>query len=62
MNTIYSDLQDAFNDRKLINVYQEDEDVFYTGYVNRINDDETLLSTYDSLGLADGMVCLKKTQ
>ncbi len=31
MNTIYSDLQDAFNDRKLINVYQEDEDVFYTG-------------------------------
>ncbi|WP_220751184.1 hypothetical protein [Apilactobacillus xinyiensis] len=61
MNTIYSDLQNAFENRTLINVYQEDEDVFYTGYVNRINDDETLLSTYDSLGLADGMVCLKNS-
>lgn len=61
METIVAQLDEAIAEHKLINIYLNDGDIFYTGYAVRLNQVELLVSTYESSGLADGYVTIKTT-
>lgn len=59
MNEIIRQLDMAQQENQLVNVYLTDGDIFYTGYIAKYNDQEVLISTYESSGLADGYVALR---
>lgn len=58
MKSIVNDLHRAQAQRLLVNVYQTNQDVVYTGYVATIGTSGMILATYDDYGLPDGAVFL----
>jgi hypothetical protein len=58
MNSIVDDLNRALAQRLLVNVYQTNQDVVYTGYVTTVGKTGMILATYDDYGLSDGAVFL----
>ncbi|MFD0898368.1 hypothetical protein [Loigolactobacillus binensis] len=58
MNSILVDLETAAQQHLLVNIYQEAQEVVYTGYVATVNDLAVVLDTYDDGGLRDGSVYL----
>lgn len=58
MNSIVNDLNRALAQRLLVNVYQTNQDVVYTGYVTVVSKQGIILATYDDYGLPDGAVFL----
>lgn len=58
MNSILIDLETAQTEHLLVNIYQEAQEVVYTGYVATVNDTAVVLNTYDDGGLRDGAVYL----
>lgn len=58
MNSILTDLETAQTEHLLVNIYQEAQEVVYTGYVATVNDTAVVLNTYDDGGLRDGAVYL----
>lgn len=58
MNSIVNDLNRALAQQILINVYQVNQDVVYTGYVTAVGAQGLILATYDDYGLPDGAVFL----
>ncbi|MFD1317706.1 hypothetical protein [Loigolactobacillus zhaoyuanensis] len=61
MNSILIDLETAQQQHLLINIYQETQEVVYTGYVTTVNDTAVVMDTYDDGGLRDGAVYLGLT-
>ena len=59
MNSIIADLNAAMSKKQLVNIYLNTGDIFYTGYIETYNDDEVIIATYESSGLADGYVAMK---
>ncbi len=58
MHSILTDLENAQEQHLLVNVYQEAQEIVYTGYVTMVNDTAVILNTYDDGGLRDGAVYL----
>lgn len=58
MNSIVNDLNRALAQQLLVNVYQTNQDVVYTGYVTAVGTTGIILATYDDYGLPDGAVFL----
>lgn len=58
MNSIVNDLNRALAQQILVNVYQTNQEVVYTGYVTAVGQDGLILATYDDYGLPDGAVFL----
>ncbi|AKP65108.1 hypothetical protein FC99_GL001194 [Levilactobacillus koreensis JCM 16448] len=58
MNSIVNDLNRALAQQLLVNVYQTNQEVVYTGYVTTVSDTGIILATYDDYGLPDGAVFL----
>ncbi|HIW71974.1 MAG TPA: hypothetical protein H9875_05025 [Candidatus Levilactobacillus faecigallinarum] len=58
MNSIVNDLNRALAQNLLVNVYQTNQDVVYTGYVTAVGRTGIILATYDDYGLPDGAVFL----
>ncbi|WP_125763297.1 hypothetical protein [Levilactobacillus mulengensis] len=58
MNSIVNDLNRALAQRLLVNVYQTNQEVVYTGYVTTVGETGIILATYDDFGLPDGAVFL----
>ncbi|MFC6274422.1 hypothetical protein ACFQET_02710 [Levilactobacillus tangyuanensis] len=58
MNSIVNDLNRALAQHLLVNVYQTDQEVVYTGYVTAVSDAGLILATFDDYGLPDGAVFL----
>lgn len=58
MNSIVNDLNRALAQRMLVNVYQTNQEVVYTGYVTTVGETGIILATYDDFGLPDGAVFL----
>ncbi|MTV82061.1 hypothetical protein [Secundilactobacillus folii] len=58
MNSIMSDLQYALQRQALVNVYQQQQDIVYTGYVTIVDDQGIILTTFDDSGSEDGAVYL----
>lgn len=59
MNSVILELSSAKENNKLVNIYLNSGDIFYTGYVKKLNNDEIVIATYESSGLADGYVAIK---
>ncbi|WP_252898828.1 hypothetical protein [Secundilactobacillus odoratitofui] len=53
-----SDLRYALQRKVLVNVYQQKQDVVYTGYVTIVDDSGIILTTFDDGGSEDGAVYL----
>lgn len=53
---LIEDLISAQHQHSLINVYQSQSDVFYTGYVEHLGNDGTVFRTYNDNGINDGLV------
>ncbi|TGD20237.1 hypothetical protein [Levilactobacillus suantsaiihabitans] len=58
MNSIVNDLNRASDRHLLVNVYQTNQDVVYTGYVTTVGTSGIILATYDDFGIPDGAVFL----
>ncbi|MCH5462348.1 hypothetical protein HC026_04430 [Lactobacillus sp. LC28-10] len=58
MNSIMNDLQYALQRKALVNVYQANQDIVYTGYVDNVDDAGIILTTFDDSGSEDGAVYL----
>jgi len=58
VNSIVNDLNRALAQQLLVNVYQTNQEVVYTGYVTTVSDTGIILATYDDYGLPDGAVFL----
>lgn len=58
-SSIANDLKRALAQHLLVNVYQIDQDVVYTGYVSTVGTTGLILATYDDYGLPDGAVFLE---
>ncbi|GLB46552.1 hypothetical protein WR164_05310 [Philodulcilactobacillus myokoensis] len=58
-NSILNDLTLAENSHKLVNVYQIDSGIFYTGYVYKHNYEGVVLKVYDTYGMPNGFVYLR---
>lgn len=58
LNSIMNDLNRALAQHILVNVYQTNQDVVYTGYVTAVSDTGIILATFDDFGLPDGAVFL----
>lgn len=58
VNSIVNDLNRALAQRLLVNVYQTNQEVVYTGYVTTVSETGIILATYDDFGLPDGAVFL----
>ncbi|AYM02568.1 hypothetical protein [Levilactobacillus yiduensis] len=58
MNSIVNDLNRALDRHLLVNVYQTNQDVVYTGYVTAVGATGIILATYDDFGISDGAVFL----
>jgi len=59
MNSIIEDLQLAARQGLLINLYQANSEVVYTGYIDRLAPDGVVVDTYDDAGLHDGAVFIR---
>jgi len=59
MNSIINDLQLAKRQANLINLYQADSEVVYTGYIDSLAPDGVVVNTYDDAGLQDGAVFMR---
>ncbi|WP_125544790.1 hypothetical protein [Levilactobacillus lindianensis] len=58
MNSIVNDLNRALAQKLLVNVYQANQEVVYTGYVTTVSSTGIILATYDDYGVPDGAVFL----
>lgn len=58
LNSIMNDLNRALAQHILVNVYQTNQEVVYTGYVTTVSDTGIILATFDDYGLPDGAVFL----
>jgi hypothetical protein len=58
LNSIMNDLNRALAQHILVNVYQTNQEVVYTGYVTTVSDTGIILATFDDFGLPDGAVFL----
>lgn len=58
MNSKLDDLQYALRRRALVNLYQINEDIVYTGYVKTIDQQGIIFVTFDDDGVSDGAVYL----
>lgn len=59
MSTIMEDLQLAAKQAHLINLYQANSEVVYTGYIDSLAPDGVVMNTYDDAGLQDGAVFMR---
>lgn len=59
MSSIIDDLQLAERQANLINLYQTDSEVVYTGYIDSLAPDGVVVNTYDDAGLQDGAVFMR---
>ncbi|MFC6182542.1 hypothetical protein [Lactiplantibacillus daowaiensis] len=59
MSSIIEDLQLAQRQANLINLYQADSEVVYTGYIDSLAPDGVVVNTYDDAGLQDGAVFMR---
>ncbi|MFC6202621.1 hypothetical protein ACFP1L_12180 [Lactiplantibacillus nangangensis] len=59
MSSIMEDLQLAEQQAHLINLYQANSDVVYTGYIDSLAPDGVVVNTYDDAGLQDGAVFMR---
>lgn len=58
LNSIMNDLNRALAQHILVNVYQTNQEVVYTGYVTAVSESGIILATFDDFGLPDGAVFL----
>ncbi|KRL93521.1 hypothetical protein FD28_GL001408 [Levilactobacillus hammesii DSM 16381] len=58
LNSIMNDLNRALAQHILVNVYQTNQEVVYTGYVTAVSENGIILATFDDFGLPDGAVFL----
>ncbi|NLR10262.1 hypothetical protein HEQ50_09650 [Lactobacillus sp. ZJLC28-8] len=61
MSSMMNDLNRALAQHILVNVYQTNQEVVYTGYVTTVSDTGIILATFDDFGLPDGAVFLAIT-
>ncbi|MFB9769604.1 hypothetical protein [Lactiplantibacillus modestisalitolerans] len=59
MSSIFEDLQLAVQQNQLINLYQANTEVVYTGYIDSLAPDGVVINTYDDAGLQDGAVFMR---
>ena len=59
MSSIIENLQLAAQQVHLINLYQANSEVVYTGYIDRLAPDGVVVNTYDDAGLQDGAVFMR---
>ncbi|WP_137625432.1 hypothetical protein [Lactiplantibacillus pingfangensis] len=59
MSSIMEALQLAEEQAQLINLYQANSDVVYTGYIDSLAPDGVVVNTYDDAGLQDGAVFMR---
>lgn len=59
MSSILEDLQLAAQQSHLVNLYQTNSEVVYTGYIDSLAPDGVILDTYDDAGLQDGAVFMR---
>ena len=59
MSTIMEDLQVAAKQAHLINLYQANSEVVYTGYIDSLAPDGVVMNTYDAAGVQDGAVFMR---
>ena len=59
MSSIMEDLQLAEQQTQLINLYQANSEVVYTGYIDSLAPDGVVVNTYDDAGLQDGAVFMR---
>lgn len=59
MSTIMEDLQVAAKQAHLINLYQANSEVVYTGYIDSLAPDGVVMNTYDDAGVQDGAVFMR---
>lgn len=59
MKTIYDKLRAAQIDEVLINAFQNDSDIVYTGIIQYLSSKDFIMVTYNDYGLQDGEVYLK---
>ncbi|RRK11255.1 hypothetical protein D1831_03250 [Lactiplantibacillus garii] len=59
MSTIMEDLQVAAKQAHLINLYQANSEVVYTGYIDSLAPDGVVMDTYDDAGVQDGAVFMR---
>ncbi|WP_211089720.1 hypothetical protein [Levilactobacillus tujiorum] len=58
LNSIINDLNRALAQHTLVNIYQTNQEVVYTGYVTTVSNTGIILATFDDFGLPDGAVFL----
>lgn len=58
LSSMMNDLNRALAQHILVNVYQTNQEVVYTGYVTTVSDTGIILATFDDFGLPDGAVFL----
>ncbi len=59
MKTIYEQLRSAQIDEQLVNAFQKDSDIVYTGVIQYLSTDDFIMLTYNDYGIQDGEVYLK---
>lgn len=58
-NNIYTQLKKAQANQELVDIYQKDSDIVYTGRVKFLANDGFIMLTYNDFGIDDGAVYLK---
>lgn len=59
MEYVLEEIRKAYLNHLLVNIYLVSGDIFYTGYIDRYNEHEVLVKTYESTAMADGFVAIK---
>lgn len=59
LKTLYDKLRTAQIDEQLINAFQNDSDIVYTGVIQFLSDKDFIMLTYNDYGIQDGEVYLK---
>ncbi|KRK89594.1 hypothetical protein [Lentilactobacillus sunkii] len=59
MKALYDKLRTAQIDEQLINAFQNDSDIVYTGVIQFLSDKDFIMLTYNDYGIQDGEVYLK---
>lgn len=59
MKTIYEQLRSAQIDERLINAFQKNSDIVYTGVIQYLGAQDFVMLTYNDYGIQDGEVYLK---
>ncbi|EHL98758.1 hypothetical protein HMPREF9103_01313 [Lentilactobacillus parafarraginis F0439] len=59
LKTLYEQLRSAQIDEQLINAFQVDSDIIYTGIIQYLGSDDFVMLTYNDYGIQDGEVYLK---